>query len=393
MGFFSRFFGKRTSDRDKSASNRIVEAVGTSPSAPDPALQEHPDGPEAQTSPTIERSAPHAQKRTPPNWRESEGHQQILLYFRFPNSTENLPRSYDWAGMLGESVESAVRRLVADGALRHVTEAKWRILYRRGGSELKELCRSHGLKVSGTKEQLAERLAGIDPTGDLLGTKNTLYMCSDEAAQFIEANRHSLEVASGDMRELRGMFSLEEFEAEKRLLLRRFSEKGYGPPSSDDVKWALLNKKTLQHAKEGNLGLCGNVYFAMAGFQQRRDKLKAALPLYLLVCAYDLNGAQNRGGLSGKLLEQFPLFDRKMSSLAPAVVEEVRYIMEALPVTLDEVSKIFAERSTAAHFPLPAERTWPVLALAIEGNIDLNEQPDCFEKIRKLLSEHKSGNI
>jgi hypothetical protein len=97
--------------------------------------------------------------------------------------------------------------------------------------------------------------------------------------------------------------------------------------------------------------------------------------------------------LSGKLLEQFPLFDRKMSSLAPAVVEEVRYIMEALPVTLDEVSKIFAERSTAAHFPLPAERTWPVLALAIEGNIDLNEQPDCFEKIRKLLSEHKSGNI
>jgi hypothetical protein len=47
MGFFSRFFGKRTSDRDKSASNRIVEAVGTSPSAPDPALQEHPDGPEA----------------------------------------------------------------------------------------------------------------------------------------------------------------------------------------------------------------------------------------------------------------------------------------------------------------------------------------------------------
>ncbi len=386
MGFFSRLFGKRTSEKDKNALNRILESVGTSPSAPDPAPQEHSDSPAAQTSPTPERSAPNAEKHTRPNWQESEGHQQVLMYFRFPNAIENLPRSYDWAGMLGESVESAVRRLVADGALRHVTEAKWRILYRRGGSELKELCRSHGLKVSGTKEQLAERLAVIDPTGELLGSKSTLYMCSDEAARFIEVNHHSLELASGDMRELRGLFSLEEFEAEKQSLSRRFSEKGNSPPSSDDVKWALLNRRALQYAKEANLGLCRNVYFAMADFLRRRDKLKQALLLYLLVCAYDLNGAQNRGGLSGDLLSEFLLFDRKMSSLAPAVVEEVHDIMESLPMTLDEVPQTFTQRSKAVNFPLSAERSWPVLALALEGKIDLNQQPECFEEIRQMIA-------
>jgi hypothetical protein len=93
------------------------------------------------------------------NWRESEGHQLLLLYFVRPNERQNLPRSYNWSAVLGESLESAVERLIADGALNEVTEAKWRIWYGRKASELKELCRIRGLKVSGTIEQLSDRLA------------------------------------------------------------------------------------------------------------------------------------------------------------------------------------------------------------------------------------------
>jgi hypothetical protein len=287
--------------------------------------------------------------------------------------------------MLGESLESAIRRLVADGGLREVTETKWRILHGRGAAELKELCRSNGLRISGSKQQLAERLTEMDPTGSSFGTLETLFICSDEAAHFISVHQHELELARGDLRELRGQFSWSEFETEKEMLTRRFAEKGYNPPSDDDVKWSLLNLRVLQHTSEGNLGLARNVYYAMAGFLKRRDKLKEALSLFLLVCAYDLNGASNRGAISADLLKEFPLFDPRFSTLAPAVVEEVQAIMETVALTLKEVSSMFLATTAKMNFPSPPERCWPILASALERKIDLNQQPECFTEIRERL--------
>ena len=354
-------------------------------SSADLVAQVHPKGPGILPPPAFEIVPTVTSSPMQPGWRDSEGHQQLLLYFASPNAVANLPRSYDWDEILGESVDSAVRRLIRDGALHNAHDVKWRIFYRRGVADLKELCRSHGLKLSGTKEQLAERLAGIDPTGELFGSREALFVCSDEALQFIATNRLSLEIASGDLRELRGLFSLSEFEAEKESLKRRFSDKGFTPPSSDDVKWSLLNKRALQYANEGNLGLCRNTYYAMASFLRRRKKLRQALPLFLLVCAYDLNGASNCGGISGDLLKEFPLFDPRFSSLAPPVVEDVQSIREALSLTLDDVSREFADATKGSNFPVPIERSWSILMRTLERKIDLNQQPQCFDEIRELM--------
>ncbi|MGA3373586.1 MAG: SAP domain-containing protein [Terracidiphilus sp.] len=272
------------------------------------------------------------------NWRTSEGHQILLLYFTSPNGINSLPRSYNWADLLDESVESAVQRLVRDGGLRTITDAKWRIMHGRGAAELKAMCRSTGLKVSGSKEELAERIAAIDPTGSSFGTNEVLYVCSEDVAQFIEENRRSIDAIWGDFRGLQGLFSHEEFCNEKAALTHRFSAERSGQPSNDDVKWSLLNRRAIQHAAEGNLGLARNVYLAMADFLKRREKPRQALPLYLLVCAYDLNGAINRGGISGELLKRFPLFDSEFSTLAPSVIQEIQSITEDESMKLDEVS-------------------------------------------------------
>lgn len=320
-------------------------------------------------------------------WRESEGHQLLLLYFIVPNEAGNLPRSYDWAGILGESADSAVARLITEGVLQETTEAKWRIIYGRGGTDLKQLCRAHGLKVSGTKEALAERLAALDPTGSAFGCIAKLYVCSEEASKFIALHRRSLDAAMGDLRGLSGFFSFSELEAEKNVLSSTFAQKGLKAPSNDDVKWSLLNKKALQHEKERNLGLCRNVYLGMAEFLKRRDKLEQSLRLFLLVCAYDLSGAENRGGLSPELLKEFPVFDSKTSFLAPAIIREVRQITKAIPLKLDDVSNIFTEIIARMKFPLPADRAWLALASALDGKIDLNQQPECFKKIRMVLGD------
>ncbi len=298
---------------------------------------------------------------------------------------EGVPKLVDWGGLLGESLDSAVRRLKADGALLPVDAPKWRILQNRGANELKKMCREHGLKVSGTKEQMAERLVGIDPSGLVLGYSGELLKCSQEAEQIANARREAWKQSQLDDPDLRHIFDRQEFEAEKEALRRRFLSKAHAEPSDDDVKWAMLNRRALQHATEGNLGLCRSMYLVMADFLSRRGKLKDALRLYLIVCAYDLNGAQNRGGAPAEALREFPVFDPTMADLAPSVVESVRDLTEELESPPEAVREMYLKATSATNFPVAPEKSWLVLSLAIQGKIDLDDQPRCFERIRSLL--------
>jgi len=388
MGFFSKYFGKRSIQSGVVELPTTLRATGEALPA-DPAIPVKMEANEVSFSSSRSADPVNGAVRALQHWRHSEEYQLILLYFTSPTAIGSLPRSYNWQEILGESLELAIRRLITDGGLREVTETKWRILHGRGASELKELCRSSRLRVSGTKEQLAERLTELDPTGCSLGTQETLLICSDEAVHFIALHRHALEAARGDLRELWGLFSWSEFLAEKEMLTRRSAQKGFSRPSGDDVKWSLLNKRVLEHTSERNLGLVRNIYYAMAGFLERRDKWEQALQMFLLVCAYDLNGSSNYGRISTDMLKEFPPFDLRFSSLAPAVVAEMQTIMEKVPLTLIEVSHMFRVTTAKTAFPSPPEQSWSILALALEGKIDLNQQPECFMEIRDRMSNNR----
>lgn len=320
------------------------------------------------------------------DWRRSEGHQRLLLSFTLPNTSEGVPKWTDWDGLLGESLDSAIERLKTDGALLPVNQPAWHILHNRGASELRKMCRDHGIKVSGTKDQMAGRLVSIDPTGVVLGYPGELLKCSPEAAQIADARREAWKQSQLDDPDLRHVFARKEFEVEKELLKQRFLREAHPEPSDDDVKWGMLNRRILQHAAESNLGLCRNMYLVMAGFVWRRGKLTEALRLYLTVCIYDLNGAQNRAGTPPEMLQEFPLFDPAMAMLAPAVVEGVQDLAEELGLTIDGLREAYLDAAAATHLPLAPEKAWSVLSLAIEDKIDLGDQPRCFRRIRELLA-------
>jgi hypothetical protein len=330
-------------------------------------------------------SAEQSPHETRIDWRTSEGHQRLLLSFTFPNAGEGVPKWTDWGGLLGESLNSAIQRLKTDGALLPVNEPARRILYNRSANELRKMCRDHGLKVPGTKEQLAERLVSIDPRGLVLGYPGELLRCSHEAEKIANVRREAWKQSQLDDPDLRHVFDRQEFEAEKEKLKQQFLSKALPEPSDDDVKWGMLNCRALQHATEGNLGLCRNMYLVMADFLSRREKLKEAFRLYLTVCAYDLNGAQNRGGTPSEMLQRFPLFDPTMAMLAPAVVESVQDLAEELSFSVDDVRRAYLESAALMDFPLAPGKVWSVLSLAIEGKIDLGDQPRCFRRIRELL--------
>lgn len=319
------------------------------------------------------------------DWRSSEGHQRLLINFLFPNSIENMPKWVQWSELLGESVQAAAERLKRDGALQVVNDAVARIVYNRGTNDLKELCRQNGLKVSGSKSQLAERLLSIDPNGMSIGFTGELLKCSSEGEQIANARKAAWEATQIDDRDLRGMFDRKDFDAEKAKLTQQFRQKGYSDPSDDDVKWSLLNGAVLRYATEGNMGLCRNAYSTQASFLHRRNKLQQSLCLYLIVCAYDLNGSENRGGMSPTLLKEYPLFDLKSAFLAPAIVGSINEIAAKLNYRLDQVKGVYYKATSDLGLPLSVDKTWSVLIKALEGKIDLTDQPDCFHTIVALL--------
>jgi hypothetical protein len=321
------------------------------------------------------------------NWRTSEGYHRLLYSFVFPSTPSDIPIWVDWPVILGEPVDVAIRRLRDEGALLVADDPRSRISYKRSAKDLKQLCKENGLKVSGTKEEMVERLALMDTTGHLLGYSGELLKCSPDAATIARAWQ-DITRAKAVCEQQFGV-SLEAFADEKERLSQQFPAKGHSAPSDDDVGWGLMNKKAMQHAAEGNLGLCRNTYLSMADFLLKRDKSKEALRLYLIVCSYDLNGAENRGILSAEMLQEFPLFDRASATLAPVVLKKIQALSEKLKLSSESLMELYLEYTSSLNFPLSPDKTWAVLYLAVEGKINLDDQPHCFNQIRSLLGQGK----
>ena len=318
--------------------------------------------PKRRTPQQVPEQATSANQIDPPvNWRSSEGYQRLLYSFLFPSTPGNIPSWVDWYNILGEPLDAAIQRLRDEGALLVADDPRSRLSYNRGAKELKQLCKENGLKVSGTKEEMVERLVLVDTTGQVLGYPGELLKCSAEAATLACAWRDAAR-AEADCQKQFGV-SLKELSVEKEHLTQQFATKGHPAPSDDDVAWSLMNKKAMQHATEGNMGFCRNAYLMMADFLLRRQKLSEALRLYLIICSYDLNGAQNRGGTSVEMLKDVSR-SKKIKGLGHCALTLFRFLY---------FFEYFFQTSFRAHFQtkiiILIPRNKPPTVPALFGNL------------------------
>ena len=98
------------------------------------------------------------------NWRDSPAHLLLLSKFLRGDSPSGYERAEGWEQVLHETPRKAIERFINEDALdpaglHESLDIKFK------GADLKAMLKKRGLKVSGSKPELIERLIQNDPTG------------------------------------------------------------------------------------------------------------------------------------------------------------------------------------------------------------------------------------
>lgn len=162
----------------------------------------------------------------------------------------------------------------------------------------------------------------------------------------------------------------QEIQSEKDRHRRAWRDKGYREPSDEDMIWGLLNRKSIEHAANGDWGLYRNMRLGMAEFLNRSGSSRQALVFYLEVCTLDLNGATNSNRYkTPEILRTFPAFDPRHAFTAPAVLSEIRWAAEKVAMNLEQLKAFYLENDVSRnlHLPLSPDRCWSLLEAALSG--------------------------
>jgi hypothetical protein len=96
------------------------------------------------------------------NWRKSNAHLLLLSKFLHPNSIEEFAKADYWNNALGENATQAIKHFIDEGILLKA-DLEGLLDYKFKITELKNMLKERGLKVSGRKDELITRLIQVDP--------------------------------------------------------------------------------------------------------------------------------------------------------------------------------------------------------------------------------------
>lgn len=178
-------------------------------------------------------------------------------------------------------------------------------------------------------------------------------------------------------------------------------------PAMRDVKWGLLNKRSIEFASKRQWGLYRNTLLEMASQLKKEGSYQNALTSYFEVCYLDLNGPENVvEGLSNEELRKLCVedFDLNNAFLAPGVLSELQDIINELKLSISELKEIFLSDSVAKgplkSMPVSAEDAWKQLLERInkvqeDKNKLLHFDPQntvyLIEEIRKSKKEDEQA--
>lgn len=144
-----------------------------------------------------------SQKR---NWRSSPAHLHLLSKFRSGDSPARYRNAEYWETALREKPLKVIEQFLKDGVL-EPAELQELVDYKFKASDLKLMLKERGLKVSGRKEEIIQRLIENDVHSMREATKDLdLYRCTTEGMQlaqhYLEGEKAKRDAAERDVLDL-----------------------------------------------------------------------------------------------------------------------------------------------------------------------------------------------
>jgi hypothetical protein len=120
------------------------------------------------------------------NWRTSPAHLLLLSKFRNGDSPDRYRDAEYWETVLKEKPVKAIEQFLKEGVLEPAGLQEL-VDYKFKASDLKLMLKERGLKVSGRKEELVQRLIENDEQSMHEATKGLhMYLCTTEGIQLAE---------------------------------------------------------------------------------------------------------------------------------------------------------------------------------------------------------------
>jgi hypothetical protein len=143
-------------------------------------------GPDGRCNVCGKRSSkpPSSERHNAFDWRTSKAHRLLLSRFLSAQSAKTFPSG--WEEALGEPPQRAADRFLSEGWLIPASSSS-RLDRAFNGTEIRNMLREHGLRVSGRKREGIERLIAADPEGMAAKVAHLDYVeCSPSARETAE---------------------------------------------------------------------------------------------------------------------------------------------------------------------------------------------------------------
>ncbi len=207
---------------------------------------------------------------------------------------------------------------------------------------LKEELKKYGLKVSGKKDELVQRLMAEVSQEELNSrfTKRTYQLTELGKQELAEEgyvpyiHRHTLE------------------DLDIWSLTKLIHEQPYMPYR--DKIWGYLNRRSMEHFAAGNFGLYRNCRHHMYNFRMEEKKIRDALGMLSEVVFYDLSGLGNNYDPQylDIFAEHFFPYKDSTVTMAPGITSAVIHCQKELSLTDDELKTAMLDRMNRLSAPL-----------------------------------------
>ena len=268
-------------------------------------------------------------------------HEVLMLDYAGSYFTEgNSFQGFWWYRYGVRDVEKGLRSLLDRGFLQigNLQSA----IEKENATVLKSELKNHGLKVSGKKSELVQRLMAEVPLEELnFRFKKRTYQLTALGQQALEEEGYVPYIHRHPIEDL-DIWSLNKIIHEPPYMSYR------------DKIWGYLNKRSMEHFAVGDFGLYRNCRYHMYLFLIEEKKLKDALGMLSEVVFYDLSGLDNNYDPQYLYIfaENFFPYKDSTVTMAPGITSAIMQCQKELNLTDEELKKAMLDRMKRLSAPL-----------------------------------------